>query len=81
MTPSMQILKLAHLLGLDEGEESFSMEGVASGWGQKMPEGHGYTVILVAMAALEVSLFLSQHWYHATSGWGQKMSWIHNVHM
>lgn len=49
----LQIFHLARLLGLNKGSEThLKEEGVVS---SRISDGHGHTVILVALTALEVS--------------------------
>ena len=49
----LQIFHLARLLGLNKGPEThLREEGVVS---SRISDGHGHTVILVALTALEVS--------------------------
>lgn len=50
---SPQIFHLAHLLGLDKGHETQpERSGMVT---SHVSDGHGHTVILVALTALEVS--------------------------
>ena len=56
MYPS-QILRLAYLLGLDEEGESHVEGGVVSGRGQKISDGRGHTLILIARTAVEVGFW------------------------